>query len=62
MSFLEKAKELFTSPTSKKRAAEGLDIWLPIALFGVVIFLILPVHTFLLDTACLLYTSDAADE
>ena len=51
MSFLEKTKELFTSPTSKKRAAEGLDIWLPIALFGVVIFLILPIHTFLLDTA-----------
>ena len=51
MSLLEKTKDIFSNPANKKRAAEGLDIWLPIALFGVVIFLILPIHTFLLDTA-----------
>ena len=51
MSLLEKTKDIFSNPANKKRATESLDLWLPIALFGVVIFLILPIHTFLLDTA-----------
>ena len=51
MNFLQSIKNQFLGQSSRKKMAEGMDIWLPIALFGVVIFLILPVHTILLDTA-----------
>ncbi|MGA1014905.1 MAG: FHIPEP family type III secretion protein, partial [Limisphaerales bacterium] len=51
MNVLQSIKNQFLGQSSRKKMAEGMDIWLPIALFGVVIFLILPVHTILLDTA-----------
>ena len=42
MSLLEKTKDIFSNPANKKRATESLDLWLPIALFGVVIFSFFP--------------------
>jgi flagellar biosynthesis protein FlhA len=35
----------------RKKLVYGLDIWLPLALFGIVMFLILPMPAFLLDGA-----------
>ena len=35
----------------RKKLVYGLDIWLPLALFGIVMFLILPLPAFLLDGA-----------
>ena len=43
-------KQLFTGDLRKK-LVYGLDIWLPMALFGIVMFLILPMPSMLLDVA-----------
>jgi flagellar biosynthesis protein FlhA len=43
-------KQLFTGDFRKK-LVYGLDIWLPLALFGIVMFLILPMPSILLDVA-----------
>ena len=58
----------------RKKLVYGLDIWLPLALFGIVMFLILPLPAFLLDGALalsiaisllmllvILYLKDSAD-
>ena len=58
----------------RKKLIYGLDIWLPLALFGIVMFLILPMPAFLLDGALalsialsllmllvILYLKDSAD-
>ena len=58
----------------RKKLIYGLDIWLPLALFGIVMFLILPLPAFLLDGALalsiaisllmllvILYLKDSAD-
>ena len=58
----------------RKKLVYGLDIWLPLALFGIVMFLILPMPAFLLDGALalsialsllmllvILYLKDSAD-
>ena len=58
----------------RKKLVYGLDVWLPLALFGIVMFLILPMPAFLLDGALalsiaisllmllvILYLKDSAD-
>lgn len=43
--------EKFLGSDYRKKLVYGLDIWLPLALFGIVMFLILPMPAFLLDGA-----------
>ncbi len=43
--------EKFLGSDYRKKLVYGLDVWLPLALFGIVMFLILPMPAFLLDGA-----------
>jgi len=43
--------EKFLGSNYRKKLVYGLDVWLPLALFGIVMFLILPMPAFLLDGA-----------
>ena len=66
--------EKFLGSNYRKKLVYGLDVWLPLALFGIVMFLILPMPAFLLDGALalsiaisllmllvILYLKDSAD-
>jgi len=66
--------EKFLGKDYRRKLVYGLDVWLPLALFGIVMFLILPMPAFLLDGALalsiaisllmllvILYLKDSAD-